>query len=120
VEGDEDVVERVGSSLGDYRLEVGRWSNGRPVYKKVDGETSFLSFFLPDRETERVLFVGWFNWVITDSTSSTNNFIASGRGTNSPASSEAGASDRFGVTRWRYDDNGNFKEGDISVSCIQE
>ena len=94
------------------------------MYKKVDGETSFLSFFLLDGETERVLFVpeGVVNWVITESTSSTSGFIASGRGTNSPASSEAGGSDRFGWTRWRYDDNGNYKlkEGDISVSCIQE
>ena len=92
------------------------------MYKKVDEETSFLSFFLPDGETERVLFVpeGVVNWVITESTSSTSGFIASGRGTNSPASIEAGASDRFGVTRWRYDNDGKLKEGDISVSCIQE
>ena len=34
--------------------------------------------------------------------------------------SEAGASDRFGWTRWHYDDDGKPKEGDISVSCIQE
>ena len=92
------------------------------MYKKVDGKTSFLSFFLPGGETERVLFVpeGVVSWGISDSTSSTDNFIASGRGTNSPASSEAGASERMGVTRWRYVDNGKFKEGDISVFCIQE
>ena len=92
------------------------------MYKKVDGETYFLSFFLPDGETERVLFVpeGVVNWVITESTSSTNHFIESGRGTNSPTSVEAGASDRFGWTRWHYDDDGKPKEGDISVSCIQE
>ena len=92
------------------------------MYKKVDGETSFLSFVLPDGETERVLFVpeGVVNWVITESTSSTNDFIESGRGTNSPASIDAGANDRLGVTRWHFNDNGEFKEGDISVSCIQE
>ena len=80
------------------------------MYKKVDGETG------------RVLFVpeGYANWQIKESTSSTSNFILSGRGTNSPASSEAGASDRMGLTRWRYDDNGIMKEGDISVSCVQE
>ena len=80
------------------------------MYKKVDGET------------ERVLLVpeGYVNWQINESTSSASSFIESGRGTNSPASSEAGVSDRMGVTRWRYDDNGRFKEGDISVSCIQE
>ena len=92
-------------------MEVGRWSEGRPVYKKVDGET------------ERVLFVpeGYVNWQIKESTSSTGySLIGSGRGTNSPGSSEAGASDRFGWTRWHYDNNGKLKEGDISVSCIQE
>ena len=80
------------------------------MYKKVDGET------------ERVLFVpeGYVNWQIKESTSSTSNFILSGRGTNSPASSEAGGNDSFGFTRWQYYGNGKFKEGDISVSCIQE
>ena len=92
------------------------------MYKKVDEENSFLSFFLPGGETERVLFIskGGVNWAIGESTSSTSGFIGSGRGTNSPASSEAGASDRMGLTRWRYDDNGIMKEGDISVSCVQE
>ena len=81
------------------------------MYKKVDGET------------ERVLFVpeGYVNWQIKESTSSTGySLIGSGRGTNSPTSSEAGASDSFGFTRWQYYGNGKFKEGDISVSCIQE
>ena len=80
------------------------------MYKKVEGET------------ERVLFVpeGYVNWQIKESTSSTIHFIRSGRGTNSPASSEAGGNEKFGVTRWQYYGNGKFKEGDISVSCIQE
>ena len=80
------------------------------MYKKVDGET------------ERVLLVpeGYVNWQIKDSTSF-SSFIESGRGTNSPASSEAGSNDSFGFTRWQYYYvNGKSKEGDISVSCIQE
>ena len=81
------------------------------MYKKVDGET------------ERVLLVpeGYVNWQINESTSSASSFIESGRGTNSPASSEAGGNDSFGFTRWQYYyRNGKLKEGDISVSCIQE
>ena len=81
------------------------------MYKKVEGET------------ERVLFVpeGYVNWQIKESTSSAIHFIRSGRGTNSPASSESGASHRIGLTSWYYVDiNGYLKEGDISLSCIQE
>merc|ERR1712037_444626 len=42
VAGEGGVVKKQGSSLGDYRLEEGRWSEGRPIFKKVDGETRFL------------------------------------------------------------------------------
>jgi len=111
-------VEKVGSSLGDYRLEAGRWSEGRPVYKKVDGDT------------ERVLFVreGTCNWVISESTSSAASSIISGRATNSPASSDAGPSHRGRVTRWQYSRrgfvqspcNGCWEEGDISVTCLDQ
>ena len=83
------------------------------MYKKVDGETErFL--FVPER---------WANWAIKESADSTSfsYFIESGRGTNSPASSESGASHRIGLTSWYYVDiNGYLKEGDISLSCIQE
>ena len=44
-------------------MEAGRWSEGRPVYKKVEGEI------------ETVLFVpeGYVSWEISDSTSRTSN-----------------------------------------------
>ena len=84
-------------------MEEGRWSRGRPVFKKVDGETRFL-------------IVGTV-WYIKRSTTGTGGWIKSGRGTNSPSSPKAGPSVRLGVTRWRYSDNG-WKEGNISVTCV--
>ena len=87
-------------------MEEGRWSEGRPVFKKVDGETRFL-----------IVKEGTTNWSIDDSTTETEVWIISGRATNSPASPEAGASVRLGVTRWRYDDGSKWAEGDISVTC---
>ena len=91
-------------------MEAGRWSAGRPVYKKVEGET------------ERILFVqeGNVEWEISDSTSGTFTWIKSGRGTTSPASRAAGSSDRFGVTGWQYYDNDEWKEGDINLTCVEE
>ena len=91
-------------------MEVGRWSEGRPVFKKVDGEPRFL---LMVKE-------GWIDWNIMMSTTSTAGSevkIESGRGTNSPASPEAGPSVRYGVTKWRYFASG-WKEGVISVTCL--
>ena len=92
--------------LSNNRLEEGRWSAGRPVFKKVDGETRFLLV----KEGETV-------WSIRSSTTATVAWIQSGRATNSPSSPEAGGSVRLGVTRWRYSDNG-WKEGNISVTCV--
>ena len=88
-----------------HRLEVGRWSEGRPVYKKVDGETT------------RYLLVaeGAAVWCITDSTTAPGGWISSGRGTNSPSSPEAGPSVRVGYTGWRYADSDGWQEGDINV-----
>ena len=83
------------------------------MYKKVDGET------------ERVLFIpkGFVSWVIKECTRwCIPWWIGSGRGTSSPASSDAGASDRMGVTKWQYYERYPyiFQEADISVSCIEE
>ena len=55
-------------------------------------------------------------WRIKTSLNAFGASIQSGRATNSPASPEAGPSDKDGVTRWRYKDAG-LKEGDISVTC---
>ena len=130
VAGEGDVVEKQGSSLGDYRsvyfsvlnitesktsskqliahrLEEGRWGAGRPVFKKVGGESRFLQV---DKWTH--------NWTIRTSTTGGPAWIQSGRATNSPASPEAGASVREGVTRWRYFDGNSWKEGDIGVTCL--
>ena len=85
------------------------WSEGRPVFKKVDGKTRFLS--VPE---------GKITWGIRSSTTGTESFIQSGRGTNSPSSPEAGPSVRFGTTRWRYTPGSGWKEGDIHVTCVQD
>ena len=88
------------------RLEAGKWSEGRPVFKKIDGE-------------ERFLFVkeGTTTWSIRSSLTASEALIESGRATNSPTSPEAGPSDRFGTTRWRFWDGSNFLEGDIRLTC---
>ena len=89
------------------RMEIGRWSEGRPVFKKVDGDSPrFL--LVPEGRTQ---------WEISSSTKETSAWVKSGKATNSPTSTKAGASMRRGVTRWRYFDLG-WKEGDISVSCV--
>jgi len=109
VAGEGDVVKKQGSSLGDYRLEEGRWSAGRPVFKKVDGERRFL-----------LVKEGRTTWAISSSTTGTGTWIESGRATNSPASPEAGPTVRLGRTRWKYwdSDSSGWKEGDISVTCL--
>ena len=88
------------------RLDEGRWSAGRPVFKKVGGEERFLQV----GKVENV-------WSIKTSTTAGRPKILSGRATNSPVSPEAGPSVKDGVTRWRYWD-GDWKEGDISVTCL--
>ena len=83
------------------RMEIGRWSEGRPVFKKDGDSPRFLRT----------------QWEISSSTKETSAWVKSGKATNSPTSAKAGASARRGVTRWRYFDLG-WKEGDISVSCV--
>jgi len=107
VAGEGDVVEEHGSGvgqdtgqLGDYRLEEGRWSEGRPIFKKVNGETRFL-----------IVAEGYIVWSITDNTTATEAWITSGRGTNSPSSPEAGPSFSEGVTRWMYTSTGVQEDG---------
>merc|ERR1712107_873209 len=91
VEGSGRVLNYQSSLMGDYRLQEGRWSEGRPVYKKDSGSTA-LFLLVPETMT---------SWVITNSTTSTRG-ILSGGATNSPTSSRAGGSRRIGVTRWIY------------------
>ena len=89
------------------RLEAGKWSEGRPVFKKVDGEERFL---LVKEE--------WNRWTIRGSLTGPGAFIKSGRATISPTSPEAGPCDRNGTTKWLFKDLGNkWVEGDISLTC---
>jgi len=108
VAGSGDVLNHQSSRMGDYRLQEGRWSEGRPVYKKGSGSTP------------QFLFVGegYNHWIIRSDTTSWVGFIVSGRAANSPTSSRAGGSRRFGETKWTYyDGSWDWKEGDISVTC---
>ena len=91
------------------RLEVGKWSMGHPVFKKVEGASRFL--FVPGGKTA---------WSIRESTTLRYNirtFMTSGKATNSPSSPEAGASARLGFSRWQYWDDGKWNEGFINVTC---
>ena len=87
------------------RLEVGRWSFGRPVFKKVNGETRFL-----------YVESGLIHWVVSnDLTGQIREgrnkwWIASGRGTNDPTLLAAGPSVRLNTTRWRYWAGSGYKE----------
>ena len=78
---------------------MGTWSEGRPVFKKVGGETRFL--FIKEGRTE---------WYVSGSITGDDTYLVSGRATNSPGSPEAGPSVRSGTTSWRYFDEGNLKK----------
>ena len=88
-------------------MDRGEWSQGRPVFRKVDGES-------------RVLLVeeGKTAWSIKKSVAASGAHILGGRATNSPTSPEAGPSIRDGVQKWRYAVGGVWKEGAISITCI--
>ena len=66
------------------RLEVGRWSEGHPVFKKVDEEPGFL-----------LVKDGYSSWYIQSSTTATGAWIFSGRATDSSSSPETGPSVRL-------------------------
>ena len=78
---------------------MGRWSEGRPVYKKAEGETRFL--LVKEGRTE---------WYVSGSITGDDNYLVSGRATNTPGSPWAGPSVREGTTSWRYFDGGNLKK----------
>ena len=81
------------------RLEVGRWSEGRPVYKKVGEPTRFL--LVKEGKTE---------WYVSGSIAGSDNYLVSGRATNSPGSPWVGPSVRSGTASWRYYDGNNWKK----------
>ena len=90
------------------RLEEEKWSQGRPVFKKYEGNQRFL--FVKE---------GSATWSIRRYLTESGAFILSGRGTNSPTSADAGPSDTRGVTRWRFWDDipVTWAKGDISLTC---
>lgn len=108
VEGDVEVRKHRSTELGDYRLQTNKWSCGRPVYQLVNSAV------------ERYLLVqyGQVEWRLKSSVNTSTAFIQSGKATNSPTSAEAGPKVKDRLTRWRYDSNSVWKEGDITVSCI--
>jgi len=105
VEGKGGVVRAQSSSLGDYRLEMGRWSCGRPVFRKVGKDPKFL--LVPS---------DWPGWSIKNSTTDTTGFIATKRSwvNNSPSSPSSPE------LKWCYHRPGGMScpTGDnISVTC---
>ena len=85
------------------------WSEGRPVFKKVDGrKPQFL-----------LIKEGEFFWSIRASTTATGIGIHGGKGTNSPGSPQAGSSDWLGLNGWVFvNDRGKWTEGELSVTCL--
>ena len=82
-------------------MEAGKWSSGRPVFKKVDGEERFL-----------LVQEGQTFWSIRKSLNASGALIKSGKATNSPTSTEAVWSYRNGSG------SGNdWIEGDVSLTC---
>ena len=77
VAGTGDVERKKRSYLGDLsnRLEVGRWSRGRPVFRKIDQENER---FLSVKAEHHV-------WTVSQTVSEDFGWIKSGKATNSPA-----------------------------------
>ena len=106
-----EAILGVGLAALSNRLEADRWSLGRPVFKKADGEPRFL--FVRDGTSN-------YAWAISDSIKNDGAFVISGRATNSPTSAVAGISEREGVKSWRFKDKkGKWVEsnGDFAVTC---
>ena len=113
VEGDADVRKNHASKLGNYRIQQNRWSRGRPVYQ-LNSELEVWYLLVKNYKTI---------WSISSSTTSTDewstdDWIYSGRGTNSPTDVEAAGNVAHGQTRWSYWDGNAWKEGNITVKCL--
>ena len=77
------------------------WLEGRPVYRKDEGETHFL------RMEE-----GGNGWLVSPVMKGNRGFLNSGRRTISPGSSAAGPSVRLGTEDWRFVAGGWRRVGD--------
>ena len=106
VEGDKKVRSLQESSLGAYK-PMGRWSEGRPVYKKEE-EPHYLLLI---RE-------GLTGWTVKDSFNATVSRISGGRGTNFPGP-ESGLSVRYGQKSWKWYNAliQDWVEGGVNVTC---
>ena len=110
------VVAAIGQLARTRRKELGtfvptgNWIKGRPVYGNKDGSPRYL------RMAE-----GRPGWGISPSPNLTGSFtLASGRGTVSPGSLEAGPSVRQGWKGWQWKDSrGGWREanGRLIVAC---
>ena len=100
------------------RLEEGRWSEGRPVYKRDRGSWGLdilgLNLAIGDgRESVLSIKEEFNSWSISGSTTSEGEWaskgkwIDGGQATNSPVS----------VNKWWYYDGTDWIEGGINVSC---
>ena len=109
VDADEEVRNYVGHKMGNYSHQEERWSSGKPVYQKTHSEQDWY-LLVPKLTTI---------WVIRSNITDKDarKWVASGRATNLPTDAEAGPRPSDGVSRWRYWDGNDYKEGNISISC---
>ena len=106
VEGDANIMRLHSSRMGNYELQSGRWSAGRPVYQQ-QGQLRYLM-------VKQV----WGKWIFSDSTiADVGNKIFSGRGTNHLTYVETA-----GNTGWLYSDpdssTGYTTGGTITIKCL--
>ena len=140
VAGEGDVVEKQGSSLGDYRFDFINVLHIMHVIRiQVPSSPRYQSRSIPDRlekglwssgrpifkkedgGIERVLLVpnGITTWSIKTSTSSSGARITSGRATDSPTMPEAGPSEKMDKAGWVYWAEDKWIVGSISVTCVE-
>ena len=96
--------------MGSY-FPAGNWLDGRPVYKKTEGETRYL------RMEE-----GRSGWRVSPTLVGTGGYLESGRATVSPGSPAAGPSVRLGREGWRYWGGAEWQhsEGELAITCRVE
>ena len=94
--------------MGSY-LPTGSWLDGRPVYRKEEGETRYL------RMAEVKI-----GWRVTTTQEGTSSWLVSGRSTLSPGDPSAERSLEQEQEGWKYvDSDGEWQDsrGQITVTC---
>ena len=89
---------------GEYR-PMGAWRAGRPVFS--NGFKYLCVRVMP----------GWDKWWVADSPESFRFRLGSGCVTWCPASPRAAVSHREKSNSWKYENDGDWREGDIQVTC---